>query len=108
GGGDAVHAGHLDVQDGDVGAGAARGLRHLVAGADLGDDLEIALEPEQGCHGPAYECLVVGEQHGRHDRSTLILVPGPVPPAMPSSNSMRPPAWPTRSRSPVSPVPSLR
>ena len=60
--GDAVEAGHLDVEQGDVGPVLEHGREHGVAGADLGDDLEVGLEAEQRGQRAADQGLVVGEQ----------------------------------------------
>ena len=62
GGLDPVHAGHLDVEEGDVGVRLARGGDHLVAAADLGHDGHVRFEVEQGGERAADEGLVVGEQ----------------------------------------------
>ena len=61
-GGDPVQPGHLDVQQRDVGPGPAGLLDHLVAAADLGHDLEVAFEVEQGRQRAPHQRLVVGEQ----------------------------------------------
>ncbi|OJV75292.1 MAG: hypothetical protein BGO45_06305 [Microbacterium sp. 71-36] len=49
-GGDAV-----DVTQPDRRLGRAGGLDHLVAAADLGDDLDVGLQTEQGREGTADE-----------------------------------------------------
>ena len=59
---DAVEPGHLDVEQGDVGAVLAGGRDDLVAAADLGDHLEVGLEVEQRGQRAADQGLVVGEQ----------------------------------------------
>ncbi len=66
GGGQAVHAGHLDVQQRDVRIGGQRGGDDLVAAADLGDDGEVVLEFEQGDQRGADQRLVVGDQQPDH------------------------------------------
>ena len=70
---DAVEAGHLDVEQGHVGAVlAARPATTSSPAADLGDHLEVGLEVEQRRQGAAHERLVVGEQQpdDRHRATT--------------------------------------
>ena len=52
GGLDAVAAGHLDVQQRDVRPVLAGGGDDFVAAADLGDDLDVVLEVQQGRSAP--------------------------------------------------------
>ena len=59
---DAVGSGHFDVEQADLRAGFAGGVDHLVASADLGDDLEIGFEVEQCGERAPNERLVVGEE----------------------------------------------
>ena len=75
--GDAVEAGHLDVEQRHVGPVLEHGGEYGVAGPDLGDDLQVGLEPEQGRQGAAHEGLVVGEQQpDAHGRTTCSEKPG--------------------------------
>ena len=60
------HAGHLDVEQGHVGARLAPGRRDLVAAADLRDDLDVVLEAEQRRERLAHHRLVLGEQDADH------------------------------------------
>src|SRR5580704_15431169 len=63
GGGEAVHAGHLYVEQRDVRLAGQRRRRHLVATAYLGDDLDVVLERQQRRQGLADHLLVFGDQH---------------------------------------------
>ena len=63
GGVQAVAAGHLDVEQRDVRGDPQRGRDDLAAGADLGDHLDVGLQPEHRGQRPADHRLVVGEQH---------------------------------------------
>ena len=67
GGADPVQAGHLDVQQGHVGPGAARLGHYFVAPADFGHHFEVRLQREQRGQCAADQGLVVGEQQA--DRS---------------------------------------
>ena len=77
----------------------AHGLDHRVAGADLGDHLEVGLEAEQRGQRAAHQRLVVGEQQpDGHGRTTFSEKPG--------SSAVVTTVAPTaaaRSRSPASP-----
>ena len=68
--GQPVHAGHLDVEQGDVRLGRERGRDDLVAPPDLGHDLEVVLEVEQCRECRADERLVVGQQEPDHGSTT--------------------------------------
>ena len=59
---EAVHPGHLDVQQGHVDVVLGGGPDHLVAPADLGDDLHVGLEGQQRGERLADQGLVVGEE----------------------------------------------
>jgi hypothetical protein len=63
-------AGHLDVEQGDVGLRGARGAQHLVAAPDLGDDLDVVLEAEQRRERLAHHRLVLGDEHPDHASGT--------------------------------------
>ena len=65
-GGKPVQAGHLDVEQGDVGSVLERRGDDLVAAGHLGDDLEVVLEVEQHRQRTSYEMLVVGQQDPDH------------------------------------------
>jgi hypothetical protein len=75
GGGQPVEAGHLDVEDGEVGLELAHELDGLVASAGLADDL-VALLLEGLLQVEADDGLVLGDDdagsQGRSFRSTLI------------------------------------
>ena len=90
---------------------------HLVAGADLGDHLEVGLEAEQRGEGAAHQRLVVGEQQpdrprrappaarsrGRAARSTTV-----APTAAARSRRPARPEPEPRCRRGVAPAPSSR
>ena len=75
---DAVHAGHLDVDDGNVDGGACAGrrvrrcqARQLLEGlraiGGLRDNLDVALQVQQPRQGTANHRLVVGHKYpNRH------------------------------------------
>ena len=109
--------GHLDVEQGHVRVVLEDGRDHLVAGADLGDHLEVGLEAEQRGQRAAHQRLVVGEQQpDRHPRTTCSEKPGESCPGHDRRARRRRPARagrPARSPSrwsvpPVPPVPSSR
>ena len=58
---DAVDAGHLDVEQGDVGCAGARRRHDLVPALDLGDHLEVRLQGQQGGHRTADQGLILGD-----------------------------------------------
>ena len=60
---DPVHAGHPDVHQHDIGQVAPRLLDRLLAGAGLGDDLDVAGALEQRFEPGAQQRLVVGDDH---------------------------------------------
>ena len=60
---DPVHARHPDVHQHDIGQVAPRLLDGLLAGAGLGDDLDVAGALEQGLEPRAEQRLVVGDDH---------------------------------------------
>src|SRR5690606_40938002 len=96
--GDPAAAGHLDVEQAHLGPVGPCRLDHLVGAADLGDDVEVALQRQQGRQGTADEGLVVGQQdpdpaHVQHTSSR-------VPPAGTSSTVSVPPAARTPSSMP--------
>ena len=64
--GEAVLAGHLDVQQRHVRLGAFRCRHHLVARPDLGDHLDVGLQVEHRGHRSTDEGLVVGQQYLDH------------------------------------------
>ena len=66
GGLEAIGAGHLDVEHGDVGAMLARGVHDRVAVVDLGDDLHVLLEADEGEERAADQVLVLGDQDADH------------------------------------------
>ena len=61
GGFDAVHAGHADVHQHDIGGVLGRRLDRFLAGAGLGDDLDVAGGLEHGLEAGAHHRLVVGD-----------------------------------------------
>ena len=102
-----VGAGHLDVQQGDVGALLQRGREDLVAARHLGHDLDVGLQREQAGKRAADHGLVLGEQHPDHPREptgTMARTRKPGPSSR-GPASRRPPASRTRVSSPMSPVP---
>ena len=58
---DAVHAGHADVHQHDVGVVRRGGGHRLLAGPRLGDDLDRAGRLEHGLEARAHHRLVVGD-----------------------------------------------
>src|SRR3954452_21438604 len=108
-----VHAGHLDVEQGDLRAVLSGGLHDDVAPADLGDPLQVLLEVEQRAQGAADHGLVLGDEHPDHDaatgdragagRGTTARSRKPRPGAAPHSTD--PPSARTRSVSPARPLP---
>src|SRR5581483_11780245 len=60
--GEAVTVRHFDVQYRDVGVMGVGGGEGLLAGAGLGDDLDVGVAVEQGADGFAEHALVVSEQ----------------------------------------------
>ena len=61
--GQAVAAGHLDVQQRHVRPGVKGRREHLVPARRLGDDLDVLFQREQGRERSAHHRLVLGEQH---------------------------------------------
>lgn len=68
GGGQAVLAGEVDVDDGDVWLGCLDGGEHVVAGGNLGHDFEVVFEAEKGSQGATDHVHVLGWQDFDHDR----------------------------------------
>nr|BFE74314.1 hypothetical protein GCM10020092_076150 [Actinoplanes digitatis] len=69
GGGQPVLAGQVDVDHGDVGPGAHRGVDHRVAPVDAGHHVEVVLEGEHGDQGLAEHSHVL--RHHDPDHSGL-------------------------------------
>ena len=63
---DAVEAGHLQVEHGDVGAQSASLGDGLRAGRGLADDLDVVLEVEHQGERHPDQVLVVGQQDADH------------------------------------------
>jgi hypothetical protein len=63
GGFDAVHARHADVHQHDIGRMLGRRLDGFLAGAGLGDDLDVAGGLQHGLEAGAHHRLVVGDDH---------------------------------------------
>src|SRR6185437_5763664 len=63
---EAVRAGHLDVEQRDVGLAVLGRGGHLVPPAYLGDDLDVVLERQQRGEGLPDHHLVLGQQHPDH------------------------------------------
>ena len=61
GGGQAVHLGHADVHEHDVGAVFVGGLDGFEAGAGFGDDVDVGLVVEDHGEATAHEGLVVDD-----------------------------------------------
>lgn len=64
---DAVHDGHLDVDEGDVGQPLLEECEALLTVGGLGDHLDVVLEVEQRAEAAADEWLVVDQQDPDHE-----------------------------------------
>src|SRR5581483_8045890 len=76
----------------------------LIAPADLGDDLEVGFETEQGGQRTADHGLVLGQQDADHATGTATRSRNP--PSGRGPASTEPPNRSTRSRRPRRPLPS--
>ena len=63
-------AGHLDVEQGDIGVDRPRRAEHLVAAGDLRHHLDVGLEPEQARQRAAHHALILGQQDPNHGAGT--------------------------------------
>src|SRR5262249_51451541 len=63
---------HLDVQQRNVRLRVKRGVDHGITGADLGNDLDVRLEPEQQRERTAHHALVLGEQYPDHAFASVV------------------------------------
>jgi len=75
-GGETVHAGHLDVEQRDVGRSVEGGGYDRVARADLGHHLQVVLEVEESRDRAPDHGLVLGEQDPDHPPSTFSATSG--------------------------------
>ena len=102
---DAVHSGHLDVEQQHIGTGLLNRQDDLVATTALADHLDVGFQGEQSDKGTAYQGLIIGENE--FDRlvghNTTTLVPRPLSPEPMSSC---PPTPSTRRLIPARPEPS--
>src|SRR5215471_18648360 len=112
GGGEAVHARHLDVKQRYVRGGGLRGFCHFVAAADLRDDLDVVLKRQQRRQCLADHRLVLGEQYPNQGH-VVTLTPsraGTVAmrqkPRLDGRSSSLPPTEASRSDMPCSPAPA--
>lgn len=64
---DAVHSGHLHVEQGHVNRLDSSRSKHLITASDLRDDLQIGLETEKCSQGAAHQRLVIGQQQSDHN-----------------------------------------
>src|SRR5690606_30519833 len=111
GGRDAAAAGHLDVEQRDVGPLRRGDGDRLLAVAGLADDLDVGLQPEQRGERAPYHALVLGQHHSDHPASSApagTWTRRRKPPSGPGPASRTPPASRTRSASPASPLPESR
>jgi hypothetical protein len=60
----------IDVDDRDVGPGLECGLDNSVAAVQLGDDIDVRLEAQEGDQGTADHMHVLGDQHLDHKASS--------------------------------------
>jgi hypothetical protein len=67
---DAVHAGHGDVEERDVGLGLQHGIERGAAVAHLADDLEPRKSFEQRANARANQGVIIGQQDA-HESSPL-------------------------------------
>src|SRR5699024_10805662 len=103
GGFDPVPTRHLNVQQAHLRLVFAGRGHHLLPAADLGHHVQVPLKLQQGRHRPAYECLVIGQQHP--DRVLYHCTSTCVPPPGGEVTVNVPPAACTRSRAPRMPCP---
>src|SRR4030095_10901057 len=69
GGAQPVESGKVDVDDGDVRPRLQCGLNDGVAALQLGDDIDVRLQPQEGDQGTADHMHVLGDQHLDHKAS---------------------------------------
>src|SRR5260370_19195102 len=101
---EAVHPGHLDVEQGDVGPYLEGLLEDIAARGHLRHDLEAGLEVEQGGERTARHALVLGQEDADHAGGSLATRRKPPSSAGPASRV--PPARARRSERPGSPLPA--
>lgn len=105
---DAVHDGHLDVDESDVGQPLLGEREALLAVGGLGHHLDVVLEVEQRAEAAADERLVIDQQDPDHEAPFVGSSARTVkPPALRGSVRRRPPRAVTRSRMPSSPSPGV-
>ncbi len=74
---EAGHAGHGDVEDGQVHGGVPGPGDGLGPVPGLGDDRQVRFPVQDEAHSPAYEGVVVGEQHADRGGGGHQLAPRP-------------------------------
>ncbi len=58
---DAVHEGHFEIEQDDIGLHGAREAQGLIAVGSLGDDLEVGLRLQHGAQPLTHDRVVIGE-----------------------------------------------